>query len=83
LRELRIYEKLCQKSKRIFRNIAAGGKIAMTNFEQRQRVVRQWLDWSREKRLDPEPKNFLAYLELKGYIDVEKMLADSQAQEVM
>lgn len=55
----------------------------MTNFEQRQRVVRQWLDWSREKRLDPEPKNFLAYLELKGYIDVEKMLTDSQAQEVM
>ena len=54
----------------------------MTSLEQRQRVVRQWLKWSGEKRLEPEPKNFLAYLELKGYIDVEKMLNDSQEQEV-
>ena len=53
----------------------------MTSLEQRQRVVKQWLKWSKEKRLDPEPKNFLAYLELKGYIDVEKMLKDSQEQE--
>ena len=53
----------------------------MTNLDQRIRVIKQWLEWSKEKRLDPEPKNFLAYLELKGYIDVEKMLKDSQKQE--
>lgn len=53
----------------------------MTSLEQRERVVRQWFKWSKEKRLDPEPKNFLAYLELQGYIDVEKMLKDSKEQE--
>jgi len=53
----------------------------MTSFKERERVVRQWLDWSKEKRLDPEPKNFLAYLELQGYINVEKMLNDSKEQE--
>lgn len=53
----------------------------MTSLEQRERVVRQWYKWSKEKRLVPEPKNFLAYLELQGYIDVEKMLKDSKDQE--
>jgi len=53
----------------------------MTSLEQRERVVRQWYKWSKEKRLDPNPKNFLAYLELQGYIDVEKMLKDSKDQE--
>lgn len=57
------------------------GVTVMTNFKDRERVVRQWLKWSKEKRLVPEPKNFLAYLELQGYIDVEKMLKDSKDQE--
>lgn len=54
----------------------------MTSLEQRQRVTEQFIKWAKEKRIDIMPSTFLGYLELKGWLDVEKMLEDIEKERL-
>ena len=54
----------------------------MTSLEQRQRVTEQFIKWAKEKRIDIMPSTFLGYLELKGWLDVGKMLQDITSEQM-
>lgn len=54
----------------------------MTSLEQRLKVTKKFTEWAKEKRIDIMPSTFLGYLELKGWLDVEKMLEDIEKERL-
>jgi hypothetical protein len=54
----------------------------MTSLEQRLKVTKKFTEWAKEKRIDIAPTTFLGYLELKGWLDVEKMLEDIEKERL-
>jgi len=54
----------------------------MTSLDQRLKVAKQFTEWAKEKRSDIMPSTFLGYLEIKGWLDVGKMLKDINSEEL-
>lgn len=54
----------------------------MTSLEQRLKVTKKFTEWAKEKRIDITPSTFLGYLELKGWLDVGKMLKDITSEQM-
>ena len=48
----------------------------MTSLDQRLKIEKQYCAWAKEKRVPVLPSTFIAYMEIKGYLDVDKMLED-------
>lgn len=53
----------------------------MISFDDRLRVSHQFTYWAREHGFELAPTKFLAYLEAKGYLNVEFMIEDSKKME--
>ena len=53
----------------------------MTSLEDRLRVSHQFNKWVRKNKVEASPSKFLAYLDIKGYLNIDVMLEDSKKME--
>lgn len=53
----------------------------MISLEDRLRVSHQFSKWARKNKVELSPSKFLAYMDLKGYLNTEFMIEDSKKME--
>lgn len=53
----------------------------MISLDDRLRVSHQFSHWAHENKLELSPSKFLAYLDLKGYLNAEYLVEDSKKME--
>lgn len=48
---------------------------------QRTRIVKQYTDWCKSKRVDILPTTFLGWLEIQGYLNADKIRDDLEKEK--